>query len=123
MSRCPSHCLTCREEARAERTTARATATRIRVCRSGGFPVLVEEIDDGGDLPRLLELYEEDDKEDDPPHEGTSEPEGGVPLSSNAPTKPDIEDVEIEDSDHIFVANIHLFAPPQSIHVVQTVSQ
>jgi hypothetical protein len=103
-----------------ERTAVRATATQIRACRSGGFPVLIEETDDEGDLPRLLELYEDNDEEDDPPPEGVSEPEGGVPLSSNDPTEPD---VEIEDSDHIFVANIHPFASPQSIRAVQTVSQ
>ena len=120
MSRCPSRCLTCREEARVEQITARATASHIRACRSGGFPVLVEEIDDEGDLPRLLELYEDNDEEDDPPPEGVSEPEGGVPLSLNNPAEPDLE---IEDSDRIFVANIHLFAPSQSIRAVQTVSQ
>ena len=103
-----------------ERTAVRATATQIRACRSGGFPVLIEETDDEGDLPRLLELYADNDEEDDPPPEDVSEPEGGVPLSSNDPTEPN---VEIEDSDRIFVANIHPFASSQSIRVVQTVSQ
>ena len=68
----------------------------------------------------LLELYEDNNEEDEPPPEGVSEPEGGVQLSSNDPAEPDLERA---DSDRIFVANIHPFATPQSICAVQTVSQ
>ena len=114
MSRCPSRCATCREEAKVERIAARATATQIRACRSGGFPVLIEEIDD----------------EDAPRHEGVNEPERGVPDSHDGLPEfregyydADDDDVEIEDSDRIFVANIHPDSPPQSIRAMQTVSQ
>jgi len=85
---------------------------QIRTCRSGGFPVLIEEVEDKDDCIRG----------------GTEESEGGVPrplpkksdrFLKDLPDLVDIhddndndDDVEIEEGDHIFVATIH----PEDIH-------
>jgi len=113
MSRCPARCDTCRLDAKHERKQQRVSTAQIRACRSGGFPVLVEEVED----------------EDDEIREGTEESEGGVPRplpkkSDRFPKDlPDLvdmhdddddddDDVEIEEGDRIFVATIH----PEDIH-------
>jgi len=111
MSRCPACCDTCRLDAKHERKEQRAAAAQIRACRSGGFPVLIEEIED----------------EDDCIHGGMEESEGGAPrpllkksdhFPKDLPDLVDVHDdddddnVEIEEGDCIFVATIH----PEDIH-------
>src|ERR1700677_2708301 len=46
MVHCPSSCNTCQVEAKIEHISERVTAQQIRACRSGGFPVLIEEVED-----------------------------------------------------------------------------
>jgi hypothetical protein len=111
MSRCPACCDMCRLDAKHERKEQRAAAAQIRACRSGGFPVLIEEIED----------------EDNCIHGGMEESEGGVPrplpkksdcFPKDLPDLVDVYDdddddnVEIEEGDCIFVATIH----PEDIH-------
>ena len=48
MSRCPAHCATCRSDLKLERETA----AQISACRSGPFPVTIEDVDDEDDHPR-----------------------------------------------------------------------
>ena len=102
LSRCPQQCQTCRTDAKAERRTIRIAKTRINACRSGPFPVLVEE-------------YEGD--EDDDHHEGVATSEGGVPGARSPlqfdpnpfglhPDDDHDSDVEIEEGDRIFAATI-----------------
>jgi transposase InsO family protein len=117
MSRCPSSCDTCRLATKTKHRIARVAHAQIRACRSGGFPVLLEDADDI----------------DNPHHEGVADLERGVQShgshGSRAKTSlgPDLiehyDEVEIEDGDRIFVATIH---PEESGHFVratQTVSQ
>ena len=85
MSRCPPQCSTCRAEAKVKRQAERAATAQIHACRTGSFPVLIEEIVDKDDYPSM----------------GLGEPEGGVEDFDDG------FDDEIEDSDRIFVAHIH----------------
>ena len=64
MSRCPPQCSTCHAEAKVKRQAERAATAQIHACRTGSFPVLIEEIVD----------------EDDYPSTGLGEPEGGSRL-------------------------------------------
>ena len=87
---------------------------RIRACRSGGFPVLIEDVDD----------------EDDPHHEGMADLEGGVnSMESSISSRwmPDLIDVydndEIEEGDRIFAAHIHPEDDRHFVHATTTVSQ
>jgi hypothetical protein len=112
MSRCPACCDTCRLDAKRERKEQRPATAQICACRSGGFPVLIEEIED----------------EDDCIHGGMEESEGGVPrplpkksdrFPKDLPNLVDVHDdndnddnIEIEEGDRIFVATIH----PEDIH-------
>jgi hypothetical protein len=60
MSRCPARCATCRSDLKLERETT----AQISACRSGPFPVTIEDVDD----------------EDDYPSEGAKDPEEGVTM-------------------------------------------
>jgi hypothetical protein len=125
MTRCPPECNTCRLETKRQNRTQRATNAQIRACRSGGFPVLIEEVED----------------EDDPHPEVVADRKGGVntsetssEASSDDPTPsissewmPNVidtyDDVEIEDEDRIFVAHIHAESRPQFVRATETISQ
>jgi len=105
MSRCPARCDMCRLDAKREQKEQRTVTAQICACRSGGFPVLIEEVED----------------KDNCTCGGTEESEGGVPrplpkksdrFLKDLPDLMDIHDVEIEEGDHIFVATIH----PEDIH-------
>ena len=66
MSRCPQHCRTCFLEERQKRRADRQKETKLRVCRDGSMPQLVEE-GEGGDRDEEWEQImglgvEEDEK-------------------------------------------------------------
>jgi hypothetical protein len=61
MSRCPASCDTHRVQVKKTHQIHRAEIQRIHACRSGGFPVMVEEVDD----------------EEAPDHKGVEDLEGG----------------------------------------------
>jgi hypothetical protein len=101
MSRCPSQCLTCRAEAKVKRQAERAATAQIHACRTGSFPVLIEEIVDKDDYPSM----------------GLGEPEGEVADFDDG------FDDEIKDSDHIFVTHIHGEDAEHFVRAASTVSQ
>src|SRR3981189_2765052 len=101
MSRCPPQCSTCHAEAKVKRQAERVATAQIHACRTGSFPVLIEEIVD----------------EDDYPSMGLGEPEGGVTDFDNG------FDKEIEDSNCIFVAHIHGKDAEHFVRAASTVSQ
>jgi hypothetical protein len=84
---CPPQCPTCHAEAKVKRQAERVATAQIHACRTGSFPVLIEEIID----------------EDSYPPEGVSEPVRGVTPGDDH--FDDSFDVEIEDSNRIFVAH------------------
>jgi hypothetical protein len=49
MSRCPACHDTCRLDTKHERKEQHAATAQIHACRSGGFPVLIEEVEDEDD--------------------------------------------------------------------------
>jgi hypothetical protein len=98
MSRCPSSCTTCYLENKKKHRIQCAKSHKIRACRSSGFPVLIEDVND----------------EDDPHHKGVADLKGGVNSaipSISSRWMPDLIDVydddEIEEGDRIFMVNIH----------------
>jgi hypothetical protein len=101
MSRCPPHCSTCRAEAKVKRQAEHAATAQIHTCRTGSFPVLIEEIVD----------------EDDYPSMGLGEPDGGVADFDDG------FDDEIEDSNHIFIAHSHGKDTEHFVRAASTVSQ
>jgi hypothetical protein len=82
MFRCPPQCSTCHAKAKVKRQAERIAMVQIHACRTGSFPVLIEEIID----------------EDSYPPEDMSEPDRGV--GDNNAHFDDSFDDEIEDSDH-----------------------
>jgi hypothetical protein len=96
MSRCPSRCHTCRDEARKEKHDIRAHQERIARCRMGPMPhphVTVEDVEDEdekigchNDLPDLLPDHDDDEEE---------------------------EEAELEKGDKIYTFNL----PPDSEHI------
>jgi transposase InsO family protein len=95
MSRCPSECKSCRKTNKANHRIQRTTVKHIRACRSGGFPVLVEDVEDAD-------------------HEDAEGLEGGVD---------DDEEDRIEDDDRIFVANIHPEDTEHFVRAARSVSR
>src|SRR3981189_1646110 len=100
MSRCPLQCSTCRTEAKVKRQAERAATAQIHACRTGNFPILIEEIVN----------------EDDYLSMGLGEPEGGVADFDDG------FDDEIEDGDRIFVAHIHGQDAEHFVRVASTLS-
>jgi hypothetical protein len=105
MSRCLPQCSTCRAEAKVKRQAEHVATAQIHACRTGSFPVLIEEIID----------------EDRYPPEGVSEPDRGV-ADDDAYFDDGFDD-EIEDSDHIFVTHIHGEDAEHLVRAASTVSQ
>src|SRR3981189_278603 len=105
MSRCPPQCSTCRTEAKVKCQAEHVATVQIHACRTGSFPVLIEEIID----------------KDSYPSEGVSEPDRGV--ADDDTHFDDGFDDEIEDSDRIFVAHIHGEDAEHLIRAASTVSQ
>jgi hypothetical protein len=101
MSRCLPQCSTCRAEAKVKHQAERVATAQIHACRTGSFPVLIEEIVD----------------EDDHPSMGLGEPDGGVADFDDG------FDEEIKDSDRIFVAHIHGEDAEHFIRAASTVLQ
>jgi hypothetical protein len=89
MSHCPARCDMCRLDTKHERKEQCAATAQIRACRSSGFPVLIEEVEDKGDCICG----------------GTEESEGGVPrplLKKSDRFPKDLLDlVDIHDDDDI----------------------
>jgi hypothetical protein len=132
MTRCPPKCDTCREKVKAEKKAEnqirRQNSKRLSDCRKGGFPVLVEEVEDEddpwtakehrvrscgfdgvfteetlsepSDLPSLMETDDDDDEEEE-----------------------EDPDPRIEDSDRLFVATIYPEDPSHFVRAASTVSQ
>jgi hypothetical protein len=86
MSRCPAQCSTCCTEAKVKCQTEHIATAQIHACRTGSFPVLIEEITD----------------KDSYPPKGMSEPDRGV--ADDYAYFDDSFDNKIEDSNHIFIA-------------------
>jgi hypothetical protein len=63
MSRCPSLCQACRLEVRNERRSQRLVDAHVRACRSGGFPTLVEEVEEE-DEPSHDDFVNVDDEDE-----------------------------------------------------------
>ena len=104
MSRCPSVCTTCRDEARTERRHAKTAATLLRQLRAGPVPTIcvVDAEDRSGE--------DSDDKFDEELPE----------LSPDDSDDSDDEDDLIEDGDRIFYT---AFSPPEDLRATSTVSQ
>ncbi|KAF7358796.1 Reverse transcriptase-RNase H-integrase [Mycena sanguinolenta] len=109
MTRCPSSCTTCRDEAQKERREAQLIRKIVSQLRAGPFPSICAidagdpedgDIEDGRfleDISDLLELTPDSDNDDG-----------------------DEDDPPLEDRDHILYTQ---FSPPASICATATVSQ
>ncbi|GLB33339.1 putative retrotransposable element tf2 155 kda protein type 1-like [Lyophyllum shimeji] len=108
MSRCPSRCLTCREEVKVERKARTKTRAAVRACRSGGVPAPEPELDD------IPELFPDPDCEDDIAPEASPETDP-VPDSEDADT--------MEEGDRLLATALFGYPAAEEIRASQTTSQ
>ena len=109
MSRCPESCRTCRATLRAERQDKKQTAEHIQACRSGPFPVLVEDCE------------EEEDEGDDP--SASSSDSAPFGTGDDMPTfSDDVEPDNYEPGDRIFATWLHPEPTPTHVRATTSVS-
>ncbi|GLB45579.1 putative zinc ion binding [Lyophyllum shimeji] len=108
MSRCPSRCLTCREEVKVERKARMKTRAAVRACRSGGVPAPEPELDD------IPELYPDPDCEDDFAPEANPDPDPTLD-SGDADT--------MEEGDRLLATALFGYPAAEEIRASQTTSQ
>jgi hypothetical protein len=107
MSRCPVHCSTCGVEDRRDAKIRKTTTSQIDACRSGAFPTMVEE------------------DEDESPHVNADETDEGVQDACPAfddDLDSDVDDITIEEGDHVFMAMVHPVDPHHFVRASSTVS-
>jgi hypothetical protein len=108
MSRYPVQCSTCRVEEKRDAKIRKSTTSQINACRSGVFPTMVEEDEDGS------------------PHVNTDETDEEVQdtcLAFDNNLDSDINDITIEEGDHVFMTMVHPVDPHDFVHALSTVSR
>jgi hypothetical protein len=100
MSRCPVQCSTCRVEDKRDAKMQKSMTSQINACRSGAFPTMVEE------------------DEDESPHVNADETD-----EEAQDTCPALDDVTIEEGDHVFMTMVHLVDPQHFVRASSTVSR
>ena len=111
MTRCPAACTTCREEIRAERTSAKRIAKMVSQLREGPVPHICA-VDAG--------VPEDEDDEAGLSPEVSSELPELVPDSEDDSDDDDPDDFPLEEGDRIFYTS---FTPSENIRATGTVSQ
>jgi hypothetical protein len=109
MSRCPQQCSTCRVEDKREAKIRKSTTLQINVCRTGAFPMMVEEID-----------------EDESSHMNTDETDEEVQDTCPAfddDLDGEVDDFTIEEDDRVFMMMVHPVDPHHLIRASSTVSR
>ena len=126
MTRCPSQCDSCRSKKKEEKKALRKEEERIHACRSGGFPVLIEEIQDEDDPWEEPEIQKQECTLDEAfIRETRSDP---IDMPSLMEVEDDEEEEDegyarIEEADRIFVATLYPEHPLEFIRASSTVSQ
>src|ERR1700733_1281847 len=126
MTRCPSQCDSCRSKKKEEKKALRKEEERIHTCRSGGFPVLIEEIQDEDDPWEEPEIQKQECTLDEAFIRETRSDLIDMPLLMEVEDDEEEEDegyVRIEEADRIFVATLYPEPPLEFIRASSTVSQ
>jgi hypothetical protein len=107
MSRCPVQCSTCRVEDKRDTKMWKLMTSQINTCQSGVFPTMVEE------------------DEDESPHvnmDETDEEAQDTCLALDDNLDSDVDDITIEEGDHIFMTMVHPVNPHHFVCASSTVS-
>jgi hypothetical protein len=107
MSRCPVQCSTCRVEEKRDAKMWKSTTSQINACQSGAFPTMVEE------------------DEDESPHvnaDETDEEAQDTCLALDNNLDSEVDDVTIEEGDHVLMTIVHPVDPQHFVHASSMVS-
>jgi hypothetical protein len=107
MSRCPVQCSTCRVEEKRDAKMQKSTISQINACRSGAFPMMVEE------------------DEDESPHVNADETDEEAQDTGPAfddDFDSDVDDITIEEGDCVFMTMVHPVDPQYFVRASSTVS-
>jgi hypothetical protein len=107
MSRCPVQCSTCRVEEKCDAKMQKSMISQINACWSGAFPKMVEE------------------DEDESPHvnaDETDEEAQDTGLALDDDLDSDIDDITIEEGDHIFMTMVQPVNPHHFVCALSMVS-
>jgi hypothetical protein len=108
MSRCPLQGSTCRVEDKCNARMWKLMTSQINACRLGAFPTMAEE------------------DEDESPHiniDETDEEAQDMGLAFDDDLDSEVDNVTIEEDDHVFVAMVHLVDPHHFVRASSTVSR
>jgi hypothetical protein len=101
MSHCPVQCSTCRVEDKHDAKMRKSTTSQINACRSGVFPMMVEE------------------DEDESPHvntDETNEEAQDTCLALDNDLDSDVDNITIEEGDRVFMMMMHPVDPHHFVH-------
>jgi hypothetical protein len=107
MSRCPVQRSTCRVKDKRDAEMRKLMTSQINACRSGAFPMMVEE------------------DEDESPHVNVDETDEEVQDTCTAlddDLDSDVDDVIIKEDDRVFMTMVHLVDPQHFVCASSTVS-
>jgi hypothetical protein len=108
MSHYPVQCSTCRVEDKRDAKMRKSMASQINACRSGAFPMMVEE------------------DEDESPHvnaDETDEEAQDTCLALDDNLDSDVDDITIEEGDRVFMTMVHPVDPHHFVRASSTVSR
>jgi hypothetical protein len=108
MSWCPQQCSICQVEDKCEAKIWRSMTLQINACRTGAFPMMVEEVD-----------------EDESSHMNVDETNEGAQDTCPAfddDLDSEVDDFTIEEDDRVFIMMVHPVDPHHFVHASSMVS-
>jgi predicted aspartyl protease len=107
MSQCPVQCSTCRVEDKRDAKIQKSTTSQINACRSGAFPMIIEEDED--ESPHVDADETDEEAQDTCPA-----------LDDNLDS--DVDNIIIKEDDRVFMTMVHPVDPQHFVHASSTVS-
>jgi hypothetical protein len=107
MSHCPLQCATCRVEDKREAKIRKLTTSQINACRSGAFPMMVEEDEDESQVNT----------------DETDEKAWDICPAFDDNLNSEVDDFTIEEDDHVLMAIVHPVDPHHFVCALSMVSR